>query len=144
MLTIVLIGAVTAPLPVPQPLGPGYRKIAMLAAILTLSVTQAAAFSERYSLHIGWPATLSCKQFTALKGSKREAAIQWLFGYISSEQAGAYEQARSEAGDNTTRLQAVFDSAMKPEDIPAYIKKIEKACHERPGIMFSDAMNLVD
>ena len=121
-----------------------------LAASIMLSLATASptfAFSEPYHLHIGWPATLLCQQFSALKGNKHDFAIGWALGYTSAWQASRYEDdARGELDTDTrnSRLHQANEDALKPEEVSAFVKRIEKKCRERPKIFFSDAVGLAE
>jgi hypothetical protein len=115
-------------------------------ALATPTASPAFAFSEPYHMHIGWPATLLCRQFSALKGSKYDVAIGWALGYTSAWQASRYEDARGELDTDTRnkRLNQANEDAVKPEEVSALVKRIKKKCRERPGIFFSDAVGLAE
>jgi hypothetical protein len=121
----------------------------LLAASIMLSLattSPAFAFSEPYHMHIGWPATLLCRQFSALKGNKHDVAIGWALGYTSTWQASRYEDARGELDTDTgnRRLDQANEDAVKPEEVSAFVERIEKKCRERPEIFFSDAVGLAE
>ena len=118
-----------------------------LAASIMLSLATASpafAFSEPYHLHIGWPATLLCQQFSALKGNKHDFAIGWALGYTSAWQASRYEDARGELDTENRRLHQANGDAVRPEEVSSFVKRIEKKCRERPKIFFSDAVGLAE
>ena len=118
-----------------------------LAASIMLSMATAFpafAFSEPYHMHIGWPATLLCQQFSALKRNKHDFAIGWALGYTSAWQASRYEDARGELETENRRLHQANEDAVKPEEVSAFVKRIEKRCRERPKIFFSDAVGLAE
>jgi hypothetical protein len=59
--------------------------------------------------------------------------VGWALGYTSAWQGSRYEDARGEVDPDTRskRLREAEADAVKSEDVPAFVKRIEKICHER-------------
>jgi hypothetical protein len=72
--------------------------------------------------------------------------VGWPLGYTSAWQGSRYDDAGGGVDPDTRskRLREGEADAVKWEDVPAFVKRIEKICHERPDILLVNAISMVD